>query len=83
MLYKQAWQELKDYIKNRLSLLVGQGVIRQRLLEEMNELEKRWRIIPEKKNPGNWGQGAPYKRKKKGANNVTPSSYRSGENSGD
>jgi len=65
MLYKQAWQELKNYIKDTLPLLAGQGVIRQRLLEEMNELEKRWKIIPEKKNPGNWGQGAPYIRKER------------------
>lgn len=49
MLYKQAWEELKDYIENRLRLLVGQGVIRQTLLSEMKQLEKRWAIIPVKK----------------------------------
>ncbi len=48
MLYKYAWLELKVYIKNRLPLLVGQGVIRQRLLEEIKQLEKRWKIKPVK-----------------------------------
>lgn len=49
MLYKQAWEELKDYIENKLRLLVGQGVIRQELLSEMKQLEKRWKIIPDVK----------------------------------
>lgn len=49
MLYKQAWEELKDYIENRLRLLVGQEVIRQELLSEMKQLEKRWRISPKSK----------------------------------
>ena len=54
MLYKQAWQELKAWAKEKEMLLYQR---------KMNELEKRWKIIPEKKNPGNWGQGAPYIRK--------------------
>jgi len=46
MLYKNAWKELKDYIKNRLPLLAGQGVIRQTLLSKMRLLEERWKITP-------------------------------------
>lgn len=53
MLYKQAWEELKDYIENRLRLLIGQGVIRQKLLLEMKQLEKKWKIIPKEENHGN------------------------------
>lgn len=57
MLYNQAWEEMKDYIKHRLRLLIGQEVIRQRLLEEMKQLEERWKIIPAEDCPICHGEG--------------------------
>lgn len=48
MLYKRAWEELKDYIERGMTLLDEQERIRQVLLTYMKQLEKRWKIIPEK-----------------------------------
>lgn len=39
MLYKNAWQELKAWAKEKEMLLYQR---------KMNELEKRWKIIPKK-----------------------------------
>jgi len=47
MLYKQAWQELKDYLKES-RLLPLEQLRCQNILAKMKELEKRWKIIPEK-----------------------------------
>lgn len=52
MLYKQAWEELKDYIERGMTLLDGQEPIRQILLSYIKELEKRWKITPDKAGRG-------------------------------
>ena len=52
MLYKNAWQELRDYIKRETCLPEylhqKEHFIRHSILTKMNELEKRWKIIPKK-----------------------------------
>lgn len=44
MLYKQAWQELKQYLNDELWLPEDQQILRN-LLAKMNQLEKRWKIV--------------------------------------
>ncbi len=48
MLYKQAWQELKDYIKITTTIwdTPEENKMRKRILRCMKQLEKRWKIIP-------------------------------------
>ena len=50
MLYKQAWHELKDYIKITTTIwdTPKEDAMRERILKCMKQLEKRWEIIPEK-----------------------------------
>jgi len=48
MLYKQAWQEFKEYIEHELPLLAGQEPVREKLLTAMRYIEERWKITPEK-----------------------------------
>lgn len=61
MLYKQAWQEFKRYIKDELPipfplLITGEGSTRETLLSKMRLLEERWKIIPDKAGRGEQGE---------------------------
>ena len=45
MFYKQAWNELKEYLSEERWLPVDEP-IRKNLLTKMKQLEKRWGIVP-------------------------------------
>lgn len=48
MLYKQAWQELKDYLKESRWLSPDE-MMRVNILAKMRSLEDKWKIILSKK----------------------------------